>query len=57
MTDEKTPRLPIDLSTYNVRDLKAITGDQLWFCALLVELRSMGDKLDKLIELQTRKTK
>ena len=39
------PRLPIDVSCYNVRDLKSITGDQLWFAGLLIELRRIHDLL------------
>ena len=44
------PRLPIDVSCYNVRALMSITGDQLWLCSLLVELRAMNEKLDMLLD-------
>lgn len=41
-------RLEIDAETLPMRDLKAITGDQVWFYALLYELREIGEKLDAL---------
>ena len=44
------PRLPIDVNCYNVELLRSITGDQLWFAALLIELRALNSKLDTLIE-------
>jgi len=44
------PRLPIDVNCYNVELLRSITGDQLWLCSLLVELRAMNEKLDVLLD-------
>jgi len=55
-TASDLPRLPIDVSCYNVRDLKSITGDQLWLCSLLVELRAMNAKLDVLLDRMEKGT-
>lgn len=52
------PRLPLDGETMNVKRLLCVTGDQLFFGALLVELRLLNEKLDALtLALQTKGTK
>ena len=57
--NEKAPRLPIDLACYPGRSfepiLRSITGDQLWMCALLIELREINAKLESLIGTQKEK--
>ena len=44
-TASDLPRLPIDVNCYNVELLRSITGDQLWFAGLLIELRGIHDLL------------
>jgi hypothetical protein len=45
--NEEPKRLPIDLETLPFRDLKATTGDQCWFAAIVLELRELNRKLDE----------
>ena len=53
-TDEKTPRLEIDLQGLPPI-LRTITYDQCFLASILIELREMNSKLDEL--LATMKTK
>jgi hypothetical protein len=55
MTENKElPQIPIDAKTYSASSLKAITREQLWLGALLIELRNLNAQIAELIALQTR---
>jgi hypothetical protein len=55
MTENKElPQIPIDTKTYSASSLKAITREQLWLGALLIELRNLNAQIAELIALQAR---